>query len=62
MQEDESWTINHLAAVTARSHHTGVVNTAMMDGSVHLINDEVELPVWRAMGTRAGGEVGAPGF
>ena len=57
MQEGKSLSKVTYAAVTARSHHTGAVNTAFMDGSVHLINDEIDLRVWRAMGTRAGGEV-----
>jgi prepilin-type processing-associated H-X9-DG protein len=45
-------------AITSRSYHPGVVNVAMMDGSVHTIADDVELSVWRAMGTRAGGDIG----
>jgi len=57
MQEGKSPSKITYAAVTARSHHTGSVNTAFMDGSVHLINDEIDLHVWRAMGTRASGEV-----
>jgi prepilin-type N-terminal cleavage/methylation domain-containing protein len=46
------------SVVTARSYHTGdVVNTAMMDGSVHIVSGNVDLAVWRAMGTRDGGEL-----
>ncbi len=44
------------AAVTARSHHRGGVNVAMMDGSVRWFSDEVDLGVWRAYSTRDGGE------
>ncbi len=42
---------------TARSHHGGGVNVAMLDGSVHFVIDSIATPVWRAMGTRAGREV-----
>jgi len=44
------------AAVTARSHHAGVTNAAMMDGSARAVANDISLEVWRAMGTRAGGE------
>lgn len=43
-------------AVTARSYHAGLVNVALMDGSVRTIGDGVDLSVWRAAGTRGGGE------
>ena len=45
------------AAITARSYHPGGVNVTMMDGSVRMINDDVALPLWQALSTRAGGEV-----
>jgi prepilin-type processing-associated H-X9-DG protein len=46
------------AAVTARSYHSGgVVNVAMMDGSVQAISSDIDLPVWRANATRAGDEI-----
>lgn len=44
------------AAVTSRSFHTGIVETALMDGSVQAISDSIDLTVWRAMATRSGGE------
>jgi prepilin-type N-terminal cleavage/methylation domain-containing protein len=45
------------SAVTARSYHAGgVVNAAMVDGSIHAISGDVDLLVWRALATRAGGE------
>ena len=44
-------------ALTARSHHPGVVNVAMMDGSVRAVVDGIDLTVWRALSTRSGGEV-----
>ena len=45
------------AAVTARSYHPGVVNALVMDGSTHVISNSVARSVWRALGTRAGGEI-----
>ena len=45
------------AAVTSRSFHTGGVNAVRMDGSVHFISNGIYLEIWRALGTRAGGEV-----
>ncbi len=44
------------AAVTARSHHRGGVNVALMDGSVRWFSNEVNLGVWRAYSTRDGGD------
>ena len=45
------------AAVTSRSYHTGVVNVAMMDGSVRTVADNIAPGAWRAFGSRNGGEV-----
>ncbi len=45
------------AAVTSRSYHTGGVNVLLMDGSTHFISNSIPLAVWRAFGTRAGGEL-----
>lgn len=44
------------AAVTSRSYHGGVVNVVHMDGSVHPIEDSIDLEVWRALSTRNGAE------
>lgn len=44
----------HLAA---RSYHTGGVNVAMGDGSVKFASDSIDNGVWRAVGSRSGGEV-----
>ena len=41
----------------ARSMHTGGVNIGRADGSVGFIRDSINMDVWRAFGTRAGGEV-----
>ena len=45
------------AIITSRSYHPGSVQVAMMDGSGQTINDDIDMLVWRAMATRAGGEV-----
>lgn len=55
-QEGKSPTVRTFAAVTSRSHHPGVVNSALMDGSVRSYHESIELAVWRALATRAGGE------
>ena len=41
----------------ARSYHPGGVNCAFADGSVHFIKNTVNPTTWRALGTRAGGEI-----
>ncbi|MHB1034581.1 MAG: DUF1559 family PulG-like putative transporter [Pirellulales bacterium] len=41
---------------SARSRHPGGVLSSMVDGSVHFFNDNITLPVWQALSTRAGGE------
>jgi len=55
-QEGTSATQTTYAAVTARSYHPRGVNVAVMDGSVHFVREEISPVVWRAGGTRAGGE------
>jgi prepilin-type N-terminal cleavage/methylation domain-containing protein len=45
------------AAITSRSYHEGVVNTALADGSVRTISENIDKGIWRAAGTRGGGEV-----
>ena len=42
---------------SARSFHPGGVNIAMVDGSVRWCPSSIDLLVWRAMGSRAGGEI-----
>lgn len=41
----------------ARSNHQGGVNAAMADSSVRFIGDSIWREVWRALGSRDGGEV-----
>ncbi|KAB8314774.1 DUF1559 domain-containing protein [Tolypothrix campylonemoides VB511288] len=57
LRDGESITLPTYAAITARSFHTGLVNVLLMDGSVRSVRNSVQVPVWRALGTRAGGEV-----
>jgi prepilin-type N-terminal cleavage/methylation domain-containing protein len=56
MREGYSDTVVTYAAVTARSHHRGGVNTVLLDGSVRWFASDVNLGVWRAYSTREGGE------
>lgn len=56
-QEGKSPTVKTYAAVTARSYHGGGVFVSMMDGSVRFVSDEINLGVWRALGSRSGGEL-----
>ncbi|MFO1020323.1 MAG: DUF1559 domain-containing protein [Planctomycetales bacterium] len=44
------------AAVTARSWHPSIVNTLLMDGSVHTIANSIDLNVWRGLSTRNGND------
>jgi prepilin-type N-terminal cleavage/methylation domain-containing protein len=55
-QEGNSATVRTFAAITARSYHPGVVNAARLDASVQAVSAEIDPTVWRALGTRAGGE------
>ncbi len=51
---DSGLSVGHIAA---RSYHSGGVNVGMADGSVRFVKDSISLPTWRAIGTRAGGEI-----
>jgi hypothetical protein len=55
IQEGRSATQPTYAAITARSHHAGIVNVLLMDGAVRSVGDSVNAGVWRALGTRQGG-------
>jgi len=56
-QEGTSTTRPSYAVLTSRSFHVGMVNSAFLDGSVRNTNNEVDLITWRALGTRAKGEI-----
>ena len=45
------------ASMPPSSRHPGGVNTLMGDGSVKFVKDSIGLTPWRALGTRAGGEI-----
>lgn len=44
-------------ATMAASHHTGGVHVGMCDGAVRFVSDNIDLKVWRAVGTISGSEV-----
>ena len=44
------------AQCAARSGHPGGVDVALTDASVRFVSDNVDLSVWRSLGTRQGGE------
>lgn len=45
------------AILVSRSYHEGIVQVALMDGSCRSVSENIDLGVWRSLGTRAGGEV-----
>lgn len=55
-REGTSSTRPAYACITARSYHPALVNIALMDGSVRPLAETIDLSVWRAIGTRSGGE------
>lgn len=57
IREGRTTTATTYAAVTSRSYHTGGVNVALMDGSVRFVTESIDLPLWRNLSTRAGGEL-----
>ena len=44
------------AAITSRSHHSGMVHSLFGDGSVKGVSNNINLTIWRALGTRGGRE------
>lgn len=50
------WSYEH-GAVTASSRHSNGVNVLFSDGTVRFVSDTVSLETWRAIGTRASGEI-----
>ncbi|MBY0457513.1 MAG: DUF1559 domain-containing protein [Gemmataceae bacterium] len=43
--------------ISASSYHTGGANAVLADGSVRFFRDSTDMTVWRAYGSRSGGEV-----
>jgi prepilin-type N-terminal cleavage/methylation domain-containing protein len=56
-REGKTTSARTYAAVTARSYHGGLVHILLMDGSARSINSSIAPATWRALGTRAGGEI-----
>jgi prepilin-type N-terminal cleavage/methylation domain-containing protein len=56
-REGLSQTDRTYGVITSRSYHTGIVNALLMDGSVRSFSSTISPAAWRALGTRAGGEV-----
>ena len=56
-REGSSATRISFDVVTSRSYHPGIVNVLLMDGSVRSVSNSISQAVWRALATRAGGEV-----
>jgi prepilin-type processing-associated H-X9-DG protein len=52
----------HGAATTASSRHPGGVNLAMADASTRFVRDDTDPLVWRALGSRDGGDVVGDSF
>ena len=57
VREGNSATDPTYAAITARSHHVGIVNSLLMDGAVRSISENIDINAWRALGSRSGNEV-----
>lgn len=55
-QEGSSTTQSSYGAITSRSYHTGIVQSLLADGAVRAISSNIDLSIWRALGSRAGGE------
>lgn len=51
---------NMAMQVSASSHHAGGVHVLMGDGAVNFANNNIDLTVWRSIGTRSGREAVAP--
>ncbi|MDZ4683509.1 MAG: DUF1559 domain-containing protein [Planctomycetaceae bacterium] len=56
-ENPEATTNRTYAVVTSRSYHEGIVQSLLMDGSARTISENIDLQVWRWLGTRGGGEV-----
>jgi len=51
----------HYSMIGASSNHAGGVNVVFLDGASRFIADSIDVAVWRALATRAGGDVHKPG-
>lgn len=48
---------HNYALTSARSAHTGGVHVTLCDGGVKFVSENVDITLWRALATRAGGEI-----
>ncbi len=55
-RENVNQTAATYAIIPARSHHQGIVGALLLDGSVHSVANDIDATVWKALGSRAGGE------
>ena len=44
-------------SMSANSAHTNGLNVLLCDGSVRFVSNSISMPTWRALGTRAGGDL-----
>lgn len=52
-----SATLPTYGVITARSYHVGIAHVLLMDGSTRPVSSSIDRTVWRALGTRANGEI-----
>jgi prepilin-type N-terminal cleavage/methylation domain-containing protein len=57
VRENATATTPTYAVVTSRSHHSAMVGTLMLDGSVRGVASGIDAYTWQALGSRAGGEI-----
>ncbi|MBX3422170.1 MAG: DUF1559 domain-containing protein [Pirellulaceae bacterium] len=55
-REGISTSLPTYAVITSRSHHSGVVNTMQMDGSVRAVASTIDVNLWQGLSTINGGE------
>lgn len=48
---------HNFALTSARSAHVGGVQIALVDGSCRFTSENIDLNIWRALGSRSGGEI-----
>ena len=56
-QEGSNTTLASYGSLASRSYHVGIVHSLLADGAVRSISENIDLALWRSLGTRAGGEV-----
>ncbi len=56
-QEGSNTTQISYGAITSRSYHKGGVQSLLGDGAVRFIGENIDLGIWRALGSRSNGEV-----